>query len=299
MQPLSRERQYCAAEAFARKIGRAKENVIAGVGSDEILRILTDVFLNHNDFAVAYVPTFSMYKYFTEIAKGNFIPVHSKSDDLMPDVEGLIAVANQYRAKLIFICTPNNPTGYLWPKEDLIKIIRQTNSMVIVDEAYIDFAESDNLDLIDLSDRVIILRTLSKAFGLAGVRVGCAIAQKETANYLNMAKVPYNLSTVAQKLAELILRHGDLVQAQVEKIKTERDRMVSVLEQYDDVRVFPTAANFVFLTPPKYDEIMQSADAQSVSLRYLGNETEHAIRITVGSAEENDRVLKIFSEVFS
>ncbi len=287
-------------ETYANYIGRETDEVLAGVGSDEIIRMIADLFLENNDVVIANIPTFSMYQTITEFSKGLFIGIPSKDDTFAPDIDQLISVANQYHAKVIFICTPNNPTGYLWKKEDLIKVIDSTTGMVVIDEAYIDFADENNLSLIDYSKRVIVLRTLSKAFALAGARVGFAIADKETIGYLSMVKIPYNLNSYSQKVAQLVLENIHMVELQIAVLKHQRDLLVNALQKFNEkIKIYPSSANFILISTKYLEQIKSAAEAHKVSLRYMGNEIPDAIRISVGTPEENEALIKIFTEVLS
>lgn len=284
-------------KAYAKYIGKDMDNIIAGVGSDEILHMIADVFLDYNDYALAAVPTFSMYKHFVEIAKGNFIEIAPKNDDLEPDIDAMIDAANQYKAKIIFICTPNNPTGYLWKQEDIIRVIENTSSMVVIDEAYIDFAKENNMDLIDTYSRVIVLRTLSKAFALAGARVGFAVADKETIGYLSLAKVPFNLNVFSQYAAELMLENTDIIKKQVNYLINERNYLIEKLKSFEQIKVYPSAANYILITSPYAHKIFLEAEKNKISLRNFSNEIPNTLRISVGSRNENNKVLEIITEV--
>ncbi len=287
-------------EAYGNYINKKKEQILAGVGSDEVLRIIADIFLEADDYAVACMPTFEMYKTVVELAKGRFIGISPKNDDLTLDVDGLINAANENKAKLIFICTPNNPTGYLWTNDEIKKVLDSTSGMLIIDEAYIDFAEHTNIEFIESSKRVIVLRTMSKAFGLAGARVGFAIAHPEVINYLMLAKVPYNLSTFSQKAAQLLLENIDIVKEQIQTIKTEREYLVRELHKFSEyIKSFPTSSNFILISSDKTDEIIRKADEKNVTLRNFKEKLPNKIRISVGTHEENELVIQIMTEVFS
>ena len=287
-------------EAYGNYINKSKEQILAGVGSDEILRIIADIFIEADDYAVACLPTFEMYKTVVEFAKGCFIGVPPVDENLMPDIAGLINAANENQAKLIFICTPNNPTGYLWENKDIKKVLDSTKGMLIIDEAYIDFAECSNIDLIENNKRVIVLRTMSKAFGLAGARVGFAVAHPDVIQYLMLAKIPYNLSTFSQKAAQLLLENIHIVREQVELIKKERDYLVRELNKFSEyITVYPTSSNFILISSDKTDDITNIADEKNVSLRNFKEKLPNKIRISVGTHEENELVIQIMTEVFS
>ena len=287
-------------EAYGKYINKSKEKILAGVGSDEVLRMIADLFIEADDYAVACIPTFEMYNTVIELAKGRFIGIPPKNEDLIPDIDRLINTANENQAKLIFICTPNNPTGYFWARKDIQKVLDSTKGMLIIDEAYIDFAEYSNIDLIENSKRVIILRTMSKAFGLAGARVGFAVANPEVIQYLMLVKIPYNLSTLSQQAAQLLLRNLNVVKDQIQTIKYERDYLIRELNKFSDyIKIYPTSSNFILISSEKTDEITKIANEKNVSLRNFEEKLPNKIRISVGTHQENELVIQIMTEVFS
>lgn len=283
---------------YSKYIGVKPENVLAGVGSDEGIRIISDTFLDTGDVAVTCVPTFSMYGEIANLAKARLVAVESDKEDFSPDIDKLIKTANEEKAKVIYICSPNNPTGYLYGEEEVKRIIDGTDSIVVIDEAYVDFAEKNLLALINYSNRVIVLRTLSKAFSGAALRVGFAIGDEEIIQYLNAARLPYNLSTLSMVAAEVLIKNYSLIEKEIHFIIQERERLIDVFNRYKDIFVFETNANFILIRSKKAKEFYEKAKEASIVLRKFENEKETLIRITVGSKEENDRLIKVIEEVF-
>ena len=285
-------------EKYANLIGVASENLIATSGSDEGITIINNTFMDKDDIAISYEPTFSMYKQAAILAKGKYIGLNSDKEDLSPDIDKLIEEANKNNAKIVYICTPNNPTGYLYSKDEIKKVIDNTNGLVIIDEAYIHFAEDDNMDLLNYSDRVIILRTLSKAFSGAGLRVGFIVANKEIINFLFAAKAPYNLSVTSQTAGEVLVDNHELIEEELKVKKKERDRIVNVLKNYKDILILPLNANFITIKTENAKKLYEECEKRSISIRFYGDELENIVRITVGSKEENNEVIDVIKEVF-
>lgn len=285
-------------EKYGKLIDVSPENLIATSGSDEGITIINNTFMDKDDIAISYEPTFSMYKQAAILAKGKYIGLNSDKEDLSPDIDKLIDEANKNNAKIVYICTPNNPTGYLYSKEEIKKVIDNTKGLVIIDEAYIHFAEDDNMDLLGYSDRVIILRTLSKAFSGAGLRVGFIIANKEIINFLFAAKAPYNLSVTSQTAGEVLVDNHKLIEDELNVIKRERDRMVNILKNYKDIFILPLNANFITIKTSKALILYNECEKRGISIRAYGNELKDIVRITVGSKEENDEVIDVIKEVF-
>lgn len=282
---------------YADFIGVKYENVIATVGSDEGIRVISDTFLEAGDIAIAAVPTFSMYKEIAVLGKGKFINVESDDETLSVDVDKIIKVSNENNAKVIYICSPNNPSGYVYEREDIIKVIDSTKSIVVIDEAYMDFYGKSNLDLINHSNRVIVLKTMSKAFAGAGLRVGFIISDKETSGYLDASRLPYNLSSTSEALAMVLLDNYDIVKEEMDIILKERERVKKVIEKIDDVRVFPVTTNFITFRTKKADELFFKLEENGISVRKFGRELKDTLRISIGSKSENEKLIKVIKEV--
>lgn len=285
-------------QKFADMISVEPECVMATSGSDEGITIISSTFIDRDDVVVSCEPTFSMYSQACLLAKGRYVPVEGTGEKMTPDVELLIKTANENDAKIVYICTPNNPTGYLYSADEIKRVVDETKGLVVVDEAYIHFAESDNLELLDYSNRVVILRTLSKAFAGAGLRVGFIVADRSVINYLNAAKAPYNLSMTSQAAGEVLIDNYELIKSEVEVIKKERDRIVRVLEDAEGVVMLPVNANFITIRTDKAKQLYDECEERGISIRSYGDSIKNTVRISVGSREQNDELLEVIREVF-
>jgi len=283
---------------LANYTGVNPENIICGNGSDEIITMIFSTFLGQDQVVVSHSPTFDMYSMGTKLAKGNFICVND-DDDLKIQSDKLIETANANHAKLLFLCAPNNPTGYALPKEEIIKILDNTSCIVVIDEAYGEFSDISCIDLIHKYDNIIILKTLSKAFGLAGLRLGYAISTEETINCIYKVKQPYNLNSMSQLLGELVLDHMPLIQGFIQNVKSERDRLATELLAITEFIVYPSDANFILV---KYKKNSSKLNEYLLShglfikcfsgTHYLAN----YFRITVSTKEINELLLKTIKE---
>lgn len=284
--------------AYADLIDVDMDMILATSGSDEGITIISTAFIDKDDIVMSFEPTFSMYGQAAVFAKGKYIGVSSDKEDFTPDIDKMIAQANKENAKIIYICTPNNPTGYLFSKEEIKKIIDNTNAMIVIDEAYIHFANGDNLDLLDYSNRIIILRTLSKAFSGAGLRVGFIIASKEVINFLYAVKAPYNLSVTSQTAGEILVENHNYIEDEISVIKEQRERLVNVLKECEGVFIFPLNANFITIRSDKAKQLYDECERRSISIRAYGESLKNIVRITVGSKPENDELIEVIKEVF-
>ena len=290
-------------EQLADYVGVDADQIICGCGSDEIMSMLNQTFINPGDVVISHAPSSSMYQIWSVIGGADFIWVPD-NDDLYPDVENIINTAKLKNAKLIYLCSPNNPTGSLLPRHDVIDILEETNALVILDEAYIEFKkEGDLTDIVNEYNNVIVLRTLSKAFGLAGIRCGYAVGPKPLIDMMYKVKSPYNLNKLTQAAAVIALKHRDTLLKNVEILNSERQRLYEFLKGLKGVtRVYPTASNFIYFEVPDGAPLYDALLDEGILVKYLkhdvSDDVDH-IRLTVGSPEENDAVIKVLKRSLS
>ncbi len=284
--------------AIARHTGLKKENVICGNGSDELIQIILNSFVDKGENVLTYSPTFTMYKTFTNIIGGNVIEV-SCEDNFQVSEDEIIKQANEKKVKIIFLCNPNNPTGTLIPKKVIQNILKNTKSIVVVDEAYYEFSGETVKDWIYIYDRLIVLRTLSKAFALAGARIGYGIASEKMMNVLYRVKSPYNLNMFSQIVGKLYIEKVDFIKQHIDQIKEERTYLFEQLCKIEDIEVFPTSSNFILIRTSQFEKILNMCKKEKIALRAFRNEDllKDCIRITVGKREENDVLLNIIRKV--
>lgn len=285
-------------ELLSYQIGLTKENILCGNGSDEVIQIIINTFVDKDDYVVTHSPTFSMYKIFTQIAGGKISEV--LSDEFFGvNIEQIIEEANRKKAKIIFLCNPNNPTGTPFSRQDIERIIKSTRSIVIVDEAYYEFLDETVVDLVKEYDRLIVLRTLSKAFGLAGARVGYGVASVNTMGMLYRVKPPYNLNIFSQVAGKIFVENSALVHEYVKKIKDERTYLFDKITNVEGIHVFPTASNFILIKTEKADKILKMAINEGIALRGFKGEgnLKNCIRVSVGTRDENNRFINLLQRV--
>jgi len=267
-------------EKIAEFLGFEKGNIIVGNGSDELISLILKLF--EGDHIVISSPTFGMYDFFAKLEGIDLVDVPLDERFKLQNVEDYAE-----NAKAIFICSPNNPTGNTQEREEIISIL-ETGAPVVLDEAYIEFAEGSNVDLVNEYDNLIVLRTFSKAFGLAGVRVGYAVTSKEIIDYLNRIKPPFALNSLSMRIAELTLDHYDLVKQNINYIIKERDRIYKEFKGY----VYPSEANFLLMKLNAYEFLVE----KGIVVRNLSGRLSNHIRVTIGKREENDELIKALYE---
>ncbi len=272
------------------------ENIICGNGGDEIINLIIMTFIEPKDYVVVHSPSFEMYNISTTINNGKIIKVEDKNDFVI-DSAKIIEKANEFKAKMIFICVPNNPTGYLMKKDEIEKIIDSTEGIIVLDEAYIEFSDIEAINYLN-NDRVIVVRTLSKLFGLAGLRIGYGIGSKNMINCLNKVKPPYNVNGLTQRIATEVLKNKESIIKRIEFFKYERNRVTEELKKFSYLKVYDSSTNFILVKiDEKYiDEILLNLEKNSILPKIYKNrkDLENCIRISMSTKEVNDLILDSF-----
>jgi len=280
-----------AAGELAAALGRFLDvpagSIVLGNGSDELIQMLA-LAAGPGRKVIIPTPTFSMYRLGARLAGAVPVEVPLQVDFTL-DTAQVIAAAGTEPA-LIILCSPNNPTGNCFPAAAVEEIIRNTNSLVAVDEAYGDFAGQDFLPLLGRYGNLVILRTFSKAFGLAGIRVGYGVAGEVARTELDRVKPPYNLNLFALLAAQVALENPDYRRERIARIRRERDGLAAALAGLPGVEVFPSATNFIlFRLPGRGSRVADEFKADGIAVRSFTDEPRLAdcLRVTVGSREEN------------
>ncbi len=268
-----------------------KENLFFGVGSDEIIDLLIRIFCEPgSDSVIIPEPTYGMYKVASDINNTDTIEV-KLNDNFQIDFE---QIKNNYRedTKIIFLCSPNNPTGNLLNKNDVLKLCEEYNSIVVVDEAYIEFSIDGTLAAeVENFPNLVVLRTFSKAWGLAGIRLGYCIADSYIIKLLFNVKAPYNVNSLTRYAVKHALANSAKKDDYVSDIIAERDRLKNLLESLPGVKkVFHSDANFLLFQCDHPKEIQKQLAAKGVIIRDRSGQPklEGCLRVSVGSQEEND-----------
>lgn len=290
-------------EALAAMHGVRREQVLVTRGSDEAIDLLVRAFCRAGEDAILIQPpTFGMYAIYAKIQNAAVIEV-PLAPDFSVDVEVLLAAVTP-AVKLTFVCTPNNPSGKRVPRVSIERLAEalQGRSVLVVDEAYVEFDdETSVVDLIERHDNLAVLRTLSKAWALAGARVGCVLANAAVIGLLRRIIAPYPLPRpcVAAALAALSTEGQAAARAHLQTIRAQRTRMQVALRSVPGVReVLPSAANFLAVRFDDAEAVNRRLLAAGIVVRDIRRYPNlgDALRITIGTAEENDRVLAVLQE---
>lgn len=281
------------------KIGEIKganpTNIFVGNGSDEPIDLLFRAFCEPGkDTVITLPPTYGMYRVCADI-NGTAVKTVALTESYDIDVESIFEAVDE-NTKLIFVCSPNNPTGNLIDKDDIIELLTGFHGIVVVDEAYIDFAQEDGfLGMLDQYSNLVILQTFSKAWGMAALRVGMAFASEEIINVLNKIKYPYNINEATQRIALRALKNIDFMKESVNSIIDERAWLKGALGALSCVEyIYPSDANFLLVkvTDPVaiYNYLI---DEHKVIVRDRSKVTlcDGCLRITVGTESENQELI--------
>lgn len=279
-------------EKLGERLEKDPDEIILGNGSSELIELVMKAYLEAGEVVTSFSPCFSMYEIFTIIHKGKY-ESYPLDEMRALNVEGFINFVKEKKAKIVIISNPNNPTGTLLPKEDIRKIVRSVDAMVILDEAYIEFSDSQLEEDTDEFENLIVLRTFSKAMALAGIRLGYMISNKKTIGYINRIRSPYNVNILTQEMGLKALEDQEICKGNIERVKAEREKMKKFLEE-NDIYPLDSQANFLFF--PAGEEIYKALEAEEILIRKFGGELEGYYRLTIGTPEENDLVRKTIEE---
>jgi len=266
--------------------------LVLGNGSDELIQILTLAVARPGATMLAPDPSFVMYRANALLAGMRFVGV-PLTERFALDVEAMRAAIERDRPALIFLAYPNNPTGNLFAEEGIVDILRRAPGLVVVDEAYYAFAEASFLPRLGAFPNLVVLRTVSK-IGMAGLRLGYAVAAPEWTKELDKVRAPYNLNALTQAVAPLLLAERELLAGQAATLKAERARLHAVLTALPGVEAFRTQTNFVLARvpdAPRWFDALRQAGILVKNLHGWHRLLEHCLRITVGTPAENDALV--------
>ncbi|MEX0912681.1 MAG: aminotransferase class I/II-fold pyridoxal phosphate-dependent enzyme, partial [Gemmatimonadota bacterium] len=230
--------------AVAEAVDWPTEGILLGNGSNELIQALLATVIEPGRSVVVPEPTFTLYRLLTQVGGGSVVPA-PLDESLRFDVSGIVAAAARNQATAIVLCTPNNPTGTALTREEIEAIHDGSDALIVLDQAYVEFGGYDAVPLLKDRPRLLILRTLSKAMSLAGLRAGYMLGHPALVREIGKAKLPYNVNFVTESVAAEVLRHRELLVPNQEAIRVQRDRLFDGLGRLHGLHVFPTAANFV------------------------------------------------------
>lgn len=284
--------------AFAEYYQISPDNVTAGNGSDELISVILSAFLMKGGKILTLEPDFSMYRFYGSISECINVSVH-KPEGFKVDVDALAAQAKAENCDLIIFSNPCNPTSVGIKADEIRKLIASTNALVVLDEAYMDFWDQSLLRETEKYDNLIILRTCSKAIGLAALRIGFAVANPKLTSALRAVKSPYNVNSVSQAMAAAVLEHPDYLKQALQSILASRDNLYNSLralesEFPEELRTVEPVTNFIFMRVKNAGGLFVYLKTFGIVVRHMGD----YLRVTAGTAEENSAFLKAARDFF-
>ena len=296
-----RYEKFQLVEALSRYLNISTGQIVLGAGSDQLIELISRAFLKPGDHALSVTPTFSIYERCTRIHRARYEAVPLR-EDFSLDVDGMLNSIKP-RTRIIFLCSPNNPTANQFDTNSIRSLLEGFNGLVVVDEAYVDFAGRSIIDLVDEYENLIVLRTFSKSFGIASLRLGYAVSNEELASTLDERfQMPYAVCSIALRVGLKLLDRVEVVSRAVKALKVERSRAIKLLNEIDGVRAFDSKTNFILISLPVdsrmlYERLLE----KGIIVRNLGRvlHLEDCIRVTVAPRPVMDRFITTFREVLT
>lgn len=281
-------------QAFADLYGVPRDCVMAGNGSDEVITVVMNAFLQKGDTVVTLAPDFSMYKFYASLVECKTVEV-SKNADCTVDVDRVVEAVRREKARMLVFSNPCNPTSLVLAREAVRQIVSSVSALVVLDEAYMDFSDQSMLSEFAGYDNLLILKTCSKALGMAALRLGFAVGQQRLIDVLQAAKSPYNVNALSQAVGVAVLSRPEYLASSVQRILESRDELYVGFCRLADA--FPAAemeickpdANFLYIRTPKAEAVFEALKAAGIIVRLFGG----ALRITAGRNYENEAILRV------
>jgi len=277
--------------------------IIGGDGADEILDVLGKTLIEPGDEFIVPLPSYMYYEFTLKIHGG--VPVYAKwdMDENKLDVDSIMDVLSE-KTKIIFLCTPNNPTGTLIDKKDIKRVLEGTDALVVVDEAYFEFSEVNNVDLLNDYDNLLILRTFSKVFGLAGQRIGYALSNPEFIEYMHRVKPVFSLTKISHVAASATLDDEEYIKKSIEIGIQSREFLYENMSKFDKLTIYPSKANYLLVSVKKTGmtskEFAEELLKRGVIVRdcssFKGLD-DYWVRVSVGTIEEDVRFIEILGDL--
>ena len=280
-------------------IGAPKDRIVVGNASDELIDRIIRLFVEKGESAISFSPTFSIPRLCVKRQEGEYISVPLLSN-LQLDVKGMLSKFSD-KTRLLYLCSPNNPTSTQFKMEDVETLAKAFPGIVILDEAYGEFADYSLVPRIGEFQNMIILRTFSKAFGLAALRLGYAVANPELAKILTeKAPLPYPVSAFTLRMGSKMLDNTELMKDSVAQVKRERGKLIKELNEIDGVQAFDSQANFLLVNTQKpYDEVNEKLLKRGIMRKKWGKilQYENCFRVTVGLPEMNAKLVEALKQI--
>jgi len=289
-----------AIKAISSFLGFSESEISVANGADEIMDLLMKVFIRKGSKVMVVEPSFPMYTFFAQLYGGSTVPVMLRPDFRL-DVDAVLKKADK-DTRLLFVCSPNNPTGNQFREADIKRLLQEFKGVVVVDEAYADFAPGSVINWVRDYDNLVVLRSFSKAFGLAGLRLGYLVSNASIVEYVQRVVGPFNVNSVTQQTIALALQKWSYFEKQINWVVNEREWLMNNLRQIDGVTPYPSDANFILFKVTKANLasaiVTERMENRNVLVKDRGHLPllENCIRVTVGTRNMNETFLSALKE---
>ena len=296
------EEYYSLVEQIAKNFSVEPAQILLGGGSSEIIEKVFHAFGGAGRKIVYPQPSFSMYKIYAKAAEADGVPF-DLDEKFNLNVDAFIKTIREVNASLAVVCNPNNPTGNVLTPAQIEKIAKSIDCAFLLDEAYVEFYGRSAVNLVENYPNLIVARTFSKAYGMAGVRVGYMIAQADVTRMINKTFMPYHMNVLTLAAADIVYQMRNEFVPRLQMIIAERKRMFERLEKLSGVEVFPSEANFILIRLARAEELKNYLESLDIGIRYFSPNAfglKNCLRISIGTRSENDEVfsaIKNFLEV--
>lgn len=276
------------------------ENILLGNGSDEVLDLLIRILCEPNrDNIIILPPTYGMYEVLANVNAVEILKVNL-SESFQPQIEAILNTSNE-NSKILFLCSPNNPTGNSFDSIQIEKLLNKFNGIVVIDEAYIDFSEQESwIKRLNEFQNLVVTQTLSKAYGMAGIRLGICYASAEIISVLDSIKPPYNINQLTQETAIEKLKSDDVIQEQIGKIVKERQTLINQLSELSFmIKIYPSDANFILMKVDDANKRYNQLVEKGIIIRNRTNQAlcDNCLRLTVGTKDENQKLISVLKSI--
>lgn len=283
-------------QKFAECYGVDPACVVAGNGSDELIAVIMGAFLRPGDKVLTFAPDFSMYQFYGDIYEKTNV-IEDKCQSLNLTAGDVLDAVRENSPAVIILSNPCSPTSLVMRREDVLNIVTNTDALVIIDEAYMDFSDQSIMNVVDQYDNLILLKTCSKALGMAAIRLGFAVSSQKIIRALHCVRSPYNVNALTQALGCVIFSHPDYIKKSVAEIIDAREYLYQGLVQLEESkgvrRVLKPDTNFVLIEMEDACSVYEELKKRSIVVRRLGD----FLRITAGTKPENDALISSLSEI--
>jgi len=282
-------------ETVSSFLGLNRDNIVIGNGSDELIDYLIKAFSEKGRKVITTAPSFAMYKIYSIVNGSNFVQIPLSQSNFSLNEDKILEEAKKENSSIVFLAYPNAPTGNYFVEDKIIKIIEESGCLVVVDEAYYEFGKKTFVPLISRYDNLVILRTFSKAYSIASLRVGYLLSNPEIINEVRKVKSPFNVNAFSQLAAQVVFKNKEVLKDSIEKIIRERERLIDRINKITPFKAHSSQTNFVLVeagskedTDLVYNNLLEQGILVQTVSDPVFSSSRYFLRITVGNKEEND-----------